>query len=126
MAGYISRALVCVSLAIVPFRALFAHDIYTGLHDKAGQLCCGGNDCAVTSYREIGDRFEFLTRERRWVAIPEDRITFLPVPGDKESTDSHRAHLCYRPATDSDKASNSSNIFEDIWLYCVFIPPGPI
>jgi len=126
MGGGLSRAWMCAALAAVPLRAASAHDIYTGLHDKAGQLCCGGNDCAVTSYRENGDHYEFLTRERRWVQIPEDRITFLPVPGDKESMDAHRAHLCYRAATDNDKAANSSNIFDDILLYCAFIPPGPI
>jgi hypothetical protein len=91
-----------------------------------GQLCCGGYDCAATSYREEGGHFEFLTREKRWVAIPEDRITFLPIPGDKDSVETHRAHLCYRAANDNDRVSNPANVFEDILLYCAFIPPGPI
>ena len=69
--------------------------------------------------------FEFLTRESRWIAIPSDRITFLPIPGDPPSDDLHRAHLCYRHATDEDrKAATRSNVFEDIYLYCAFIPPG--
>jgi hypothetical protein len=59
-----------------------AHDIYTGVHGQNGQLCCGGGDCAPTVYRERGGTFEFLTREREWVAIPQERITFLPIPGD--------------------------------------------
>ena len=115
-------ALVCAS-----FSAAGAHDIYTGVHGKNGQLCCGGNDCAATSYRESGGRFEFLTRERRWVAIPEERITFLPIPGDQSDSDTHRAHLCYRSATDGDRVGPlASNVFDDIYLYCVFIPPGSI
>ena len=115
------------ALAIAPLSAAGAHEIYTGVHGKNGQLCCGGNDCAATSYREQGGRFEFLTRESRWVAIPSDRITFLPIPGDPPSDDSHHAHLCYRHATDEDRQGGySSNVFEDIYLYCAFIPPGAI
>jgi uncharacterized membrane protein len=100
-----------------------AHEIYTGVHGKDGRLCCGGNDCAATSYREKGGSFEFLTRENEWVAIPQDRITFLPVPGDPPSDDSHRAHLCYRLAMPEDSGENN---FGPIHLYCAFIPPGGV
>ena len=98
-----------------------------GVKGRDGMLCCGGNDCAVTTYRERGGEFEFLTREQRWVEIPEGRITFLPVPGDPPSDDSHHAHLCYRQATPADKVGwSASNVFGDIYLYCAFIPPGSI
>ena len=120
------RAILFAALVTAPLQVAKAHDIYTGVHDKTGQLCCGGNDCAATSYRESGGQFELLTRERRWVQIPQDRITFLPIPGDQDSADTHRAHLCYRSATDSDRLSNRANVFEDILLYCAFIPPGSI
>lgn len=104
-----------------------AHDIYTGLHGKNGQLCCGGDDCAITIYRETRGTFEFLTREKKWVAIPEERITFLPIPGDPPSDNSHHAHLCYRQATDDDlNGPYSTNVFGSIYLYCAFIPPGSI
>ena len=90
-------------------------------------LCCGGNDCAATTYRESGGRFEFLTREEQWVEIPQQRIIFLPIPGDPPTDDSHHAHLCYRHATDYDRLSGASeNVFSDIYLYCAFIPPGSI
>ena len=112
-------------LAVASSSAVSAHDIYTGVHGKNGQLCCGGNDCASTSFRERGGHYEFLTREQQWVAIPQERITFLPIPGDRPSDDSHYAHLCYRQATDQDRVGAfSSNVFEDIYLYCAFIPPG--
>ena len=113
------------ALAAASSCAVSAHDIYTGVFGKNGQLCCGGNDCAATSFRERGGHYEFLTRERQWVAIPQERITFLPIPGDRADGDSHYAHLCYRQATDEDRVgASSSNVFEDIFLYCVFIPPG--
>jgi hypothetical protein len=115
------------ALATATFSAASAHDIYTGMHGKNGQLCCGGDDCAATSFRERAGRFEFLTREQQWIAIPEERITFLPIPGDPPDDDSHHAHLCYRSATDSDRLGPAaSNVFDNIFLYCAFIPPGSI
>ena len=128
MMNALFRATLAGALIAASFSAANAHDIYTGVHGKNGQLCCGGTDCAVTSYREHGGRFEFLTRERQWVEIPEERITFLPIPGDPpDNSDGHHGHLCYRSATDSDRLGPaSSNVFEDIFLYCAFIPPGSI
>jgi hypothetical protein len=115
------------ALTLAPLSAPRAHGIYTGVHGKDGRLCCGGSDCAATSYREQGSDFEFLTRESRWVKIPPERITFLPIPGDSPNDDSHHAHLCYRQATDDDRSGASSyNVFGDIYLYCAFIPPGSI
>lgn len=104
-----------------------AHEIYLGLHGKNGQLCCGGDDCALTSYRERGGAIEFLTREGEWIAIPQERITFLPIPGDAPHDDSHAAHLCYRHATENDRGGYaSSSVFGSIFLYCAFIPPGGV
>jgi hypothetical protein len=128
MMNALFRATLGGALIAASFSTVSAHDIYTGVHGKNGQLCCGGTDCAVTSYREHGGRFEFLTRERQWIEIPEERITFLPIPGDPpDDSDGHHGHLCYRSATDSDRLGPaSSNVFEDIFLYCAFIPPGSI
>ncbi len=127
MVNALLRAALGGALLAASFSGASAHDIYTGVHGKNGQLCCGGNDCAATSYRERGGHFEFLTREERWVAIPEERITFLPIPGDQNDSDTHHAHLCYRPATEGDRTgSTASNVFDDIYLYCAFIPPGTI
>jgi hypothetical protein len=123
----IFRAVLGGALVAASFSAASAHDIYTGVTGKNGWLCCGGNDCAATSYRESDGRFEFLTREQRWVSIPEDHITFLPIPGDPPANDSHHAHLCYRPATEGDRLGPlATNVFGDIYLYCAFIPPGSI
>jgi hypothetical protein len=102
-----------------------AHDIYTGIHGKNGALCCGGTDCASTFWRERKGHYEFLTRERIWVEIPEDRITFLPIPGEPADPPPNFAHLCYRAATESDRLGPaSSSVFDDIFLYCAFIKPS--
>lgn len=117
-------AIVVVLLALSP--SAHSHEIYTGVYGKNHQLCCGGNDCAATIYRESGGDYEFLTRENAWVTIPQDRITFLPIPGDPPSNESHHSHLCYRPANDSDRIVAPRNVFGDIFLYCAFIPPGGV
>jgi hypothetical protein len=135
---------LAVAIVILSFwgpRQALGHEIYTGVHGKNGQLCCGSNDCSVTVYRETGDKFEFLTRENHWVNIPEERITFLPIPGDVLSNtdyrdspngdELHRAHLCYRQVMDVDAhGAMASNVMigdgQNIYLYCAFIPPGAI
>jgi hypothetical protein len=121
------RYFFCAALAMSGAQAAFGHEIYSGLRGKSGQLCCGGEDCAGTIYRERGDTFEFLTREKTWVAIPKDRITFLPVPGDASADAPHRAHLCYRIVSSPESAS-SGEVFlpiggQAIFLYCAFISP---
>ena len=127
MINAVLRAVFGGALVVASFTSASAHDLYTGVHGKNGQLCCGGDDCAATSYRERSGHFEFLTRESQWIEIPEERITFLPIPGDQPDNDSHHAHLCYRSATESDRLGPaSSNVFNDIFLYCAFIPPGSI
>jgi hypothetical protein len=127
MMNALLRAALGGVLAAALFSAASAHDIYTGVHGKNGQLCCGGDDCAATSFRERGGHYEFLTREQQWISVPQERITFLPIPGDPPNDDSHHAHLCYRSATDNDRLGPaSSNVFDGIFLYCAFIPPGSI
>jgi len=128
-------AVLCVVVGFLIARA-HAHEIYTGLKDKQGQLCCGSDDCEPTHYRiEHGEAYAFLTRENHWVVIPKDRITFLPVPGDddwsKDTDPEHRAHLCYRKSEDlHGNGPTDEYVSEDgqqfIHLYCAWIPPGSI
>lgn len=119
---------ICLAFVLSDSQHSRAHDIYSGLRSKGGMLCCGGDDCAATEYRESGQRFEFLTREGRWVEIPEGRIIFLPIPGDDSSENKgNRGHLCYRAATDFDRQGPGAiNVFDGLYLYCAFIPPGSI
>jgi hypothetical protein len=120
----VAAAFFCAWL--MPTQA-WSHDIYIGVYGKSGQLCCGGEDCSATLYRERAGSFEFLTRENVWISIPQERISFLPVPGDPRSNEGRRAHLCYRAATDDDHTTPaSSNVFGRIFLHCVFISPGAI
>lgn len=115
------------ALALFAAAPAQAHDIYTGVKGKNGQLCCGADDCSLTTYRERGGAFEFLTREGHWISIPADRITFLPIPGDPPHNDSHAAHLCYRAPGIYDAEENRfTGDGQTIFLYCAFIPPGEL
>ena len=120
LAGVTLGVVFGVCLCLLAGKA-HAHDIYEGVHGRNAQLCCGGNDCAPTFWRERAGHYEFLTRERDWVEIPEDRITFLPSPGEPADAPPNFAHLCYSPSRAGDTAAN---VFGDIFLYCAFIKPG--
>jgi hypothetical protein len=123
MRGAALALAVALGVAAPPARA---HDIYTGVHGRDGQLCCGGSDCAATTYRMDHGRYFFAKREGGEIELPEERITFLPIPGEDYSRP-NGAHLCYRAATDSDRLGPASgNVFGDVFLYCAFIPPGSI
>jgi len=106
-----------------------AHDIYTNTHGRDGQLCCGDNDCSPTQWRVVDKVYQFLSREGHWISVPEDRITFLPLPGDVSSGDTHRAHLCYKappvgPPMSPDRLMHGDG--QTILFYCAWIPPGAI
>jgi hypothetical protein len=102
------------------------HEIYSSVSGKDGSPCCNGHDCSATVYREKGGTFEFLTRENHWVVIPEDRIIFLPIPGDELAASPHRAHLCYRAPSrysSPEHVMSAADGSQSIYLYCAFIPP---
>ena len=120
----LSSILAAMFLWLIPLPAL-PHDIYTNVHGRNGQLCCGGDDCFQTIYREIKGRYEFQKKDGLWVELPEERITFLPIPGEPPDGPPNMAHMCYRVATDYDRMGPSAgSVFDDIFLYCAFIPPG--
>jgi hypothetical protein len=127
--GGVLCAVLGIGAVLFATTPAISHGIYSGVTGKDGQLCCGADDCSATVYRETGGTFEFLTREHTWVEIPSDRITFLPIPGDEiPPGETHRAHLCYRPATSLDRVTpyKRANVFGDIYLWCAFIPPGGV
>jgi hypothetical protein len=115
----IALLLAWAAFAMLP-SPVRAHDIYTGVHGRDGTLCCGGSDCARTQYKLTQNGAEFFVRNREWVFIPNERITFLPVPGDSNGD----GHFCGRPKTSSDVGEMAKNVFGNWYLYCAFIPPG--
>lgn len=118
------RALLLIA-ALTAAAPASGHDIYTGVHGKNGQLCCGGDDCAATTYRIDRGHYLFKKRDGAEVQIPQDRITFLPIPGEDYSK-ANGAHLCYRPANETDRVNYPESVFDDIFLYCAFVIPGSI
>ena len=124
------RALIVAALTAALATPAAAHEWYQGLHGKDGQLCCGADDCEPTVFEERRGEFYFYTREKHWLRVPSERITFLPVPGDESDPNPHRAHLCYRLATPFD-SNRPENVFPDdhgvnLYFYCGFIAPGAI
>ena len=125
------RALIVAALTAALATPAAAHEWYQGLHGKDGQLCCGADDCEPTVFEERRGEFYFYTREKHWLRVPSERITFLPVPGDESDPNPHRAHLCYRGAFPFDVENHPENVFTDdagnkLLFFCGFIPPGAI
>jgi hypothetical protein len=57
-------ALFCLSSTVL------AHDIYSGLRDRNGQLCCGGQDCMAVEARLLPDGNYYLPKTDE--VIPAD------------------------------------------------------
>src|SRR5262245_36664201 len=66
-------ALLCVSTTVL------AHDIYTGLRDRDGHLCCGGQDCMPVEAIGLPDGNYYLPRTDE--IIPADMAA--PSPDDR-------------------------------------------
>jgi len=73
-------ALLCVSSTVL------AHDIYTNLRDRDGNLCCGAEDCMPVEATVLPDGNYYLPRTDE--VIPADMAT--PSPDD-------RFHRCTYP-----------------------------
>ena len=73
-------ALLCVSSTVL------AHDIYTNLRDRDGNLCCGAEDCMPVEATVLPDGNYYLPRTDE--VIPADMAT--PSPDD-------RFHRCTHP-----------------------------
>ena len=57
-------ALICVSSTVL------AHDIYSGLRDRDGHLCCGGEDCKPVEAIALPNGSYYLPRTGE--TIPAD------------------------------------------------------
>jgi hypothetical protein len=69
----ISLALLCLSTSVL------AHDIYSGLRDRDGHLCCGGEDCKAVKVTVLPNGSYYLPTTNE--IIPADRAT--PSPDDR-------------------------------------------
>lgn len=126
-------AIFCV-YSILHFQSpALSHDIYTGVTGKDGQLCCGEDDCFVTTYEEKKQHFFFrLKKEDGEIAIdiPADSITWTAIPGDDPGGAANKAHICYRKVvlpSDLMNPNFAKRIIDSTWLvFCAFIPPGAI
>jgi hypothetical protein len=73
--------LLCLSTSVL------AHDIYSGLRDRDGDLCCGGQDCRPVQATVLPNGNYYLPATNE--IIPADRAT--PSPDD------HFHHCIYYP-----------------------------
>ena len=99
-------ALLCVSSSVL------AHDIYSNLRDRAGHLCCNGQDCRPVQATVLPNGSYYLPTTNE--IIPADRAT--PSPDD-------RFHRCtYSAVTyDFEPGSGSEAVWGEV-TRCFFAP----
>jgi hypothetical protein len=81
----LSRAAVAVVLAASLSLPIQAHDIYSHLKDKLGTSCCDNRDCQLAPYRFGATGLQMFV-DKRWIAVPSDKIQYVAVPGDTGET----------------------------------------
>ncbi len=122
------------------FQPAHAHDIYSGVHGKTGNLCCGGDpitgDCTPAPARARGGFIEFIIHPPSirksysgmadiTISVPDSEVTFLPIPGEEKQSLPPApvgyvyGHYCGRPSTFS-----APNVYNEWYTYCSFYPPG--
>jgi hypothetical protein len=85
--GYEMKALVATIALLCVSSTALAHDIYSNLRDRDGNLCCGGEDCKPVGAVALPNGTYFLPGSDE--TIPADMAT--PSPDD-------RFHRCaYNP-----------------------------
>ena len=90
MARELRTCALAVLTCLVPTGAK-AHDWYSGLHDKNGVSCCGGEDCRPTAMCRLPDGHEGIVVLDVCRPIPWDKVLGISAPDG-------RAHVCAVPS----------------------------
>ena len=85
--NYAMRKLVATMALLCLSNAVLAHDIYSNLHDRDGNLCCGGQDCKPVKALPLPNGSYYLPESGE--TIPADMA--LPSPDE-------RFHHCTYPS----------------------------
>ena len=80
------KTLVAAIAALCVSSAVLAHDIYSNLRDRAGNLCCGGQDCKPVEALVLPDGNYYLPATSE--IIPADMAAPSP---------DNRFHRCIYP-----------------------------
>src|SRR6266576_3896390 len=73
------KTLVAAIVLLCLSSTVLAHDIYSNLRDRAGNLCCGGQDCKPVEATVLPDGNYYLPASDE--IIPADMAT--PSPDDR-------------------------------------------
>lgn len=111
-----------------------AHDIYRGVTDPRGQLCCGGDpvtgDCESLEAEQIQFRRDgtvrmFSKRYNAWITVSRDIVIPTAIPGDKGAA----GHYCGVPREKSlrgQEALSAEQPDPKFVTYCAFTAPGGV
>ena len=77
--GMVRAAAVIILAIMTVSNTVLAHDIYSNLRDRAGHLCCNGQDCRPVQVRVLPNGSYYLPRSGE--TIPADMAA--PSPDDR-------------------------------------------
>lgn len=110
-------ALICATPALAG--GAQAHDIYSGVRNHAGTLCCGGEDCRAVSFRVVQGGYQLFDDTGWAVVLPQERVTPALVPGSPPEAE---AHWCGRALNERD--DDPVDLRNRWHTFCAFIRPG--
>ena len=129
IAAILLAALVLVGAAVTK---AVAHDIYNGVRDHRGTLCCGGDpvtgDCERLESEQIvmrrdGSARIFSKRYKAWIVVGADIILPAAVPGDAGAA----GHYCGVPREAAGRLTDAPTADQPDAKFitrCTFVAPG--
>ncbi len=110
-----SRTAVAVVLAVSLPLPIQAHDIYSHLRDAGGGSCCDDTDCRPALHRVTASGVQMFV-DQRWIDVPDDRIQYRALPGDKGET--YGGHWCGSAHEGDASTPNTLHMTK-----CAILPP---
>jgi hypothetical protein len=108
-----------------------AHDIYHGVTNSSGRLCCGGDpqtgDCEALEAEQIvygrASLRIFSKRYKAWVMVDPLSVEHRSIDGDKGAA----GHFCGVKRTPGlHDTVNDEQPDPTYFMYCIFISPGGV
>jgi hypothetical protein len=130
----IGAAGIGIAAFIVLLGPARGHDIYGGVRDHRGVLCCGGDpvtgDCEALEAEQIQHRPDgsvrmFSRRWGAWITVAGGTVLPTAIPGDGGAA----GHYCGRPRGQVGQdgvAPTAEQPDAAFWTYCAFVAPGGV
>ena len=134
IAAILLAALVSLGLLVASAVGARAHDIYNGVRDHRGTLCCGGDpvtgDCERLEAEQIVQRRDgsvriYSKRYSAWIVVGASIVLPTSIPGDEGAA----GHYCGLPREKAGRLTAPVSADQPDPKYftrCTFLSPGGV